>query len=63
MLSDSVSLKTLAGRKVELVGRTEAITSALVSEPVPRTEAFAGRMEVPVGAWRRPPSAWRRSLV
>ena len=63
MLSDSVSQKTLAGRKVGFVGRMEAITSVLVSQPVSRMEAFAGRMEVPVGAWKRPPSARRRSLV
>ncbi len=63
MLSDSVSLKTLAGRTVGLAGRTEATTSVLVSLPVPRMEAFAGHKEVPVGAWTRPPSARRRSLV
>lgn len=63
MLSDSVSQKMLAGRTVGYVGRTEAITSVLESQPVLCMEAFAGRMEVPVGAWRRPPSAWRRSLV
>ncbi len=63
MLSDSVSQTTLAGRKVGPVGRTEAITDVSMRLPVPRMEAFVGRTEVPVGAWTRPPSAWRRSLV